>query len=107
MMHLEYELRDGDIVEIIRRKGSTPNLSWIREGKVKSATARQKIRHFFHIQKRQEMMAEGQIIVQKYLKSINEIYIGLQDIIDVLIQTKGLSRSTGVEDLYLAVSRLD
>lgn len=101
---LEYELRDGDTVEVIRRKGSTPKLSWLREGKVKSKAAKQKIRQFFQAQRKQEMIAEGQNIVQKYLKPLGESHIEIQYLVDTFAQAKVLIGSTDVEGLYLAVA---
>lgn len=44
MVKLDYELRSGDICEIVTRKGSVPKKDWLSV--VKTARARSKIRHY-------------------------------------------------------------
>jgi len=44
MVKLDYELRSGDICEIVTRKGSAPKKDWLTV--VKTARARSKIRHY-------------------------------------------------------------
>jgi len=44
MVKFDYELKSGDICEILTRKGSTPKKDWLAH--VRTARARSKIRHF-------------------------------------------------------------
>jgi GTP pyrophosphokinase len=44
MVKFEYELKSGDVCEILTRKGSTPKKDWLNV--VKTARARSKVRHY-------------------------------------------------------------
>jgi GTP pyrophosphokinase len=48
MVRLDYQLKSGDICEILTKKGSVPKKDWL--GLVKTARARSKIRHFLREQ---------------------------------------------------------
>jgi GTP diphosphokinase / guanosine-3',5'-bis(diphosphate) 3'-diphosphatase len=101
---LDYELDDGDIVEIDRRKGATPHLSWITEGKARSHLAQQKIRRYFLAQERAEMLAVARNQVQEQLRQISHLQVGMHDILNALVQTKLLNEQTDEEGLYLAIA---
>ncbi|CAG1014192.1 GTP pyrophosphokinase [Anaerolineae bacterium] len=101
---LDYKLKDGDTVEILKRRGSSPKLGWLAEGKVKSSRARQKIRQYFRDQERPEAITYGRKIVQQRLRSLREYSIELQDVLDVFIQMETGSGKPTSEGLYLAVA---
>ena len=101
---LEYELEDGDIVDIDRRRGGIPHRSWITEGKAKSHQAQQKIRRYFLLQERAEMLAEARNQVQDQLRPISHLQVGMRDILSALVQAKLLNEQNDEEGLYLAIA---
>ena len=63
---LDYQLQNGDIVEVITSKHSTPSLDWLKI--CKSNHARNKIRQWLKKEKREENIALGYAVVEKELK---------------------------------------
>lgn len=63
---LEYQLQNGDIVEVITSKHSTPSLDWLKI--CKSNHARNKIRNWFKKEKREENVSLGLGILERELK---------------------------------------
>jgi guanosine-3',5'-bis(diphosphate) 3'-pyrophosphohydrolase len=72
---LRYKLRSGDIVEILTQPGHHPNRDWL--GFVKSARARQKIKHWLNIHQRERAIEIGRKLIEKearkYRISMKEI----------------------------------
>ncbi len=72
---LRYKLRSGDIVEILTATGHHPNRDWL--GFVKSARARQKIKHWLNIHQRERAIEIGRKLIEKearkYRVSMKEI----------------------------------
>jgi len=62
MVPLGYELRSGDIVEIITRSGSRPSRDWL--SLAKSSRARSKIRHWIREQERSQSIQLGQELLE-------------------------------------------
>ncbi len=69
---LDYTLQTGDQVEIITVKTGGPSRDWLNasEGLVHTAGARQKIRHYFRAQQRDESIASGRELVERELKRL-------------------------------------
>lgn len=65
MVPLEYELKNGDIVEIITNKSVQPKLDWLNL--VKTSHARTKIKQWFKKQKREENLTLGREELEKEL----------------------------------------
>src|SRR6056297_417830 len=64
---LEYELNNGDIVNIITSKKSTgPSRDWLKY--VKTSTARSKIKRWFKKQQRDEIIEKGKKVLDEHLK---------------------------------------
>jgi len=101
---LDYELDDGDIVQIDRRKGAAPRLSWITEGKVRSPQAQHGIRQYFLAQKRTEMVADARNLVREQLKWFSDLHLETRDLLNACVQTKLLNEQTDEEGLYLAIA---
>ena len=59
---LKYELRSGDIVEIITRSDSKPSRDWLRLAK--SSRARSKIRHWIREEERSQSIQLGQDLLE-------------------------------------------
>jgi len=60
---LRYKLRSGDIVEILTQPGHKPNRDWMSF--VKSARARQKIKHWLNIHQRERAIEIGRKLIEK------------------------------------------
>jgi GTP pyrophosphokinase len=73
LVPLNYELRNGDQVEIITAKQGGPSRDWLRPdlGYVRSARSRQKIRRWFRLQNREENIVLGREQLRRELKRLN------------------------------------
>jgi GTP pyrophosphokinase len=65
LVPLDYQLQNGDIVEIIVSKHSHPKLDWLNF--VKTSHARSKIKQWFKKQKREENIASGRAELEREL----------------------------------------
>jgi len=73
LVPLNYELKNGDIVEIVSSKTEkAPSLDWINAdlGFVKTAHAKEKIRAWFKKQERTQNIERGRTILEKELKRL-------------------------------------
>lgn len=73
LVPLNYELNNGDVVEILSTKGEkAPSLDWLNPhlGYVKTSHAREKIRQWFKKQKRTENIERGRQILEKELRHL-------------------------------------
>ncbi|AFZ69249.1 RelA/SpoT family protein [Deinococcus peraridilitoris] len=99
---LGYQLKNGDMVEIISsRNSSGPSHDWLNFAVTRSARA--KIRHFFRAKERQEAMQSGHDTLERYLRK-------RQLPVRQLMRTKLLEDATekllgtrNPDDLYLAI----
>jgi GTP pyrophosphokinase len=66
---LDYRLKTGDRVEILTAKRGRPSRDWLNPalGLVRTARAREKIRHYFKRQARAEAIAAGRAALEKEL----------------------------------------
>ncbi|MBA3972716.1 MAG: GTP pyrophosphokinase [Candidatus Solibacter sp.] len=63
MVPLKHQLRNGDIVEILTQSGSQPSRDWL--GFVKTARARNKIRHVINASEREKAIDLGQKLIER------------------------------------------
>jgi guanosine-3',5'-bis(diphosphate) 3'-pyrophosphohydrolase len=63
MVPLKHALRNGDIVEILTQKGSQPSRDWLSF--VKTARARNKIRHVINAIEREKAIELGQKLIER------------------------------------------
>ncbi len=73
LVSFSYELKNGDIVEIISAKGAKgPSRDWLNPhlGYVKTSHAREKIRQWFKRQERAENIERGRQILEKELRHL-------------------------------------
>lgn len=99
MTPLRYQLRNGDVVEILTQPGHMPSKDWLSI--VKTARARNKIRHVINATERQKAIEIG----QKYLeKEARRLGIQLNRIpraeLERVAAAYGCSK---IEDLYAAL----
>ncbi len=73
LVSLDYQLRNGDKVEILTAKRGGPSRDWLNEnlGYVKTSRARKKIRHWFKKQNYDESVAQGRSILERELKRLH------------------------------------
>ncbi len=73
LVPLNYQLKNGDVVEIISSKADRgPSLDWLNPnlGYVKTTHAREKIRQWFKRQERSENIARGRELLDKELRRV-------------------------------------
>lgn len=63
---LSHKLRNGDVVEMVTSKNSRPNRDWLNF--VATRSARTKIRHYFRQHERDDNLAKGQELLERYLR---------------------------------------
>ncbi len=95
---LDYQLRNGDRVEIITANSGGPSLDWLNEnlGYVVTHRARQKIRQYFRKQNRSEAIGIGRDLLEKAMKKL-----GAQD--ESFEQLAKLSKFNSTDDLFAAI----
>jgi guanosine-3',5'-bis(diphosphate) 3'-pyrophosphohydrolase len=98
---LDYELKNGDIVEIITSATSKgPSRDWLK--KVKTSQARNKINQWFKKEKRDENIARGRELFEKELKKQG---LSSQQILKPEIFAAAFKKYNyhDMDDLYLAI----
>ena len=74
MVSLDYQLQNGDTIEILpSRRPKGPSLDWLNPdlGYVKTANARNKIRHWFRRRARAENIQQGRSLLEKDLRRLH------------------------------------
>ncbi len=99
MVPLKHQLRNGDIVEIITQKGSEPSRDWLSF--VRTARARNKIRHVINATEREKAVDLGQKLVEREARRLG---VSLSRItrarMEQVAAGYGVSK---IEDLYAAL----
>jgi guanosine-3',5'-bis(diphosphate) 3'-pyrophosphohydrolase len=95
---LNYQLGDGDQVQILTAKRGGPSRDWLNPhlGYVHTSRARQKIRQFFRRQEREENIARGRALLERELKRLGIEHESYEEI-------ARLFRFGKVDDLLAAV----
>ncbi len=77
LVALDYQLKNGDKVEILTAKRGGPSRDWLNPnlGYIKTSRARQKVRQWFRRQNRSENISRGREVLEKELKRL-----GVEDI---------------------------
>jgi len=78
LVSLDYQLRNGDQVEILTTRRGGPSRDWLNPalGLIKTSRARNKIRQWFRRQDRQQNIAQGRDIVERELKRLGVERLG-------------------------------
>jgi GTP pyrophosphokinase len=73
MVSLDYQLQNGDTIEILARPGKGPSLDWLNLdlGYAKTANARGKIRHWFRRQERVVNIERGRDLLERELRRLH------------------------------------
>jgi GTP pyrophosphokinase len=101
MVPLDYELKNGEIVEILTSKGPHgPSRDWLNF--VKSASAKERIRKWFKSQRREENVAKGHDLLDKELHRMHRV--SLADLTEPkLLEIAGLHRYSSIDDFMAAI----
>ena len=101
MVPLDYELKNGEIVEILTSKGPHgPSRDWLNF--VKSASAKERIRKWFKSQRREENVAKGRDLLDKELHRMHRL--SLADLPDPkLLEIANLHKFAAVDDFMAAI----
>lgn len=96
---LSYKLKNEDIVSIIINKNGSPSRDWLSV--VHTASARNKIRHFFRAQKKEECIEAGKEILQKEIaKQTEHKELFTEKNFEKILKR---FRSKTIEDLYAGI----
>ncbi|MEG2038468.1 MAG: bifunctional (p)ppGpp synthetase/guanosine-3',5'-bis(diphosphate) 3'-pyrophosphohydrolase [Oscillospiraceae bacterium] len=102
MVSLDYQVKTGNIVEIIttNQPSHGPSRDWLNI--VKTGEARTKIRAWFKKEKREDNVIEGKLQVERELKR-NLITIDEEDLAHFLLGSARKQNINTLDDLYAAV----
>ena len=67
MVSIDYELENGDIVEILKHSKPQPSPQWMQL--LKMSSARSKLKQYFYAQDRPQLITQGKQLVNEFLKS--------------------------------------
>ena len=101
MVSLDYELKNGEIVEILTAKaGHGPSRDWLNF--VKSASAKERIRKWFKSQRREENVAKGRDLLEKELHRMHRV--SLPELPEAtLLEIAGAHRYGSIDDFLAAI----
>jgi len=101
MVPLDYELQNGEIVEILTSKGPHgPSRDWLNF--VKSASAKERIRKWFKSQSREENVGKGRDLLDKELHRMHRV--NLADLDEgKLTQIATMHRFNAIDDFLAAI----
>ncbi len=101
---LNYQLRTGDRVEVLTNRSARygPSTDWLSLAVTRSA--KQKIRHYFRQQERQEQLESGKRTLERALRRKHLPLTQLTTKARLEEATRILLNSDAVDDLYLALS---
>ncbi len=82
LVSLNYQLQNGDQVEILTTKRGGPSRDWLNPelGYVRTARARQKIRQWFRRQAREQNIERGRELVEKELRRLGLEKLKLEEV---------------------------
>lgn len=101
MVALDYQLQNGDIVEVLTTKSSHgPSRDWLNFAKTSSA--REKIRSWFKKERREENVQKGRELLDKELRRLRQSALASVKE-DELLQIAKDFKYTAVEDFFAAV----
>ncbi len=100
LVPLDYQLKTGDMVEVVTSKQGSPSRDWLKL--VKTSHAKNKIRTWFKKERREENVEKGREMIEREIKRINvDERLHLKN--DLLDEVASSFKLISVEDLYAAV----
>lgn len=100
IVSFDYELKTGDICEILTQKEEHPNKSWVDI--CKTASAKSKIRSWYKREKRDENIIEGKQMFEKELKR-NGIHLSEDEFVDEFEKFLLKKQYNAIDDFYAAI----
>ncbi|HKP52809.1 MAG TPA: bifunctional (p)ppGpp synthetase/guanosine-3',5'-bis(diphosphate) 3'-pyrophosphohydrolase [Chloroflexia bacterium] len=103
LVPLDTPLESGAVVRIMKDKNRAgPSLDWLQSDRfLKTANARQKVRHFFRRQRRDEKVAQGRTTLDQTLKHLGLVHIAHADVLALF------PRFTNLDDFLEAIGNAD
>ena len=83
LVPLNYELKNGDVVEILTGNVASPSRDWLQF--VKTSSARQKIKAFFRRKEREEKIQRGKEEFSRILKRLFPFDMDYQEVVNELL----------------------
>ena len=103
MVKLDYELQDGDLVELITQKGHAPSRGWLKI--VKTESAKSRIKSYFYKAERQKYIDLGHEMLMSECKKRNlefsEVFIS--ENVDLICKSLNLD---SLDDICFSVSTM-
>lgn len=103
MVKLDYELKDGDLVELITQKGHAPSKGWLKI--VKTEGAKSRIKSYFYKTERQKYLDLGHEMLLSECKKKNLDFNELFTEENIETICKALTLDS-LDDIYFSVSTL-
>ena len=103
MVKLDYELQDGDLVELITQKGHAPSRGWLKI--VKTESAKSRIKSYFYKAERQKYLDLGHEMLMAECKKRNLEFseVFSDEYVETICKALNLD---SLEDIYFSVSTL-
>lgn len=103
MVKLDYELQDGDLVELITQKGHAPSRGWLKI--VKTESAKSRIKAYFYKTERQKYLDLGHEMMISECKKrnldFNEVFT--DENVDIICKSLKLD---SLDDIYFSISTM-
>jgi len=100
LVPLDYQLKTGDMVEVITSKHGSPSRDWLKL--VKTSHAKNKIRTWFKKERREENIEKGREMIEREIRRVNvEQRIFLKS--DLLEEVGHSFNIMSIDDLYAAI----
>ena len=103
MVKLDYELQDGDLVELITQKGHAPSKDWLKF--VKTESAKSRIKSYFYKTEREKYLSLGHDMLVSECKKrnldFNEVFT--EENVEKVCKSLSLDN---LDDIYFSVSTL-
>lgn len=102
MVSLDYEVKTGEIIEILttNNENHAPSRNWLQI--VKTSQAKNKIRNWYKKQCREENISEGKLEISKELKR-NLIRLSDEEIVELLEPIVNKHHFSSFDDFYAAI----
>ncbi|MDW7738693.1 MAG: bifunctional (p)ppGpp synthetase/guanosine-3',5'-bis(diphosphate) 3'-pyrophosphohydrolase [Bacillota bacterium] len=100
LVPLDYQLKTGDMVEVVTSKHGSPSRDWLNL--VKTSHAKNKIRNWFKKERREENVEKGREMLEREIRRVNvEQRLLLKS--DLLEDVGKMFNILSAEDLYAAI----